>query len=63
VTFFLHPTFRPSTQTVKAQGGAAVLRLHGRGAFTVGALANGSGTTLELDLALDETLPAPFRSR
>ena len=61
--FHLHPSLAPPVVAVKVQDGRAVLNLAAWGAFTVGALADGGQTTLELDLAEDETFPELFRSK
>ena len=63
VEFHLHPTFVPPAQTVPVVDGRAVLLLRCWGAFTVGAVADGGRTTLELDLAADTTFPQKFTAR
>jgi hypothetical protein len=62
VIFYLHDTFMPSVQTVAVQDGLARLSLLSYGAFTVGAVADGGATLLELDLAQDARLPEAFRN-
>jgi hypothetical protein len=62
VEFHLHPTFTTPVP-VKVKDGRAGLSLTAWGAFTVGVLADGGQTTLELDLAEDPSFPAVFRSR
>ncbi|SFJ38611.1 pYEATS domain-containing protein [Methylobacterium brachiatum] len=62
VTFYLHPTFNPSTQRLFATGGIARLHIYAWGAFTLGVeLAN--KVKLELDLAQLAELPKWFRIR
>lgn len=62
ITFYLHPTFSPSTQQVFASDGAARFTCYAWGAFTLGVeLSN--GFQLELDLAALPELPTWFRSR
>lgn len=51
VTFYLHPTFHPSTPTMPVIEGKAVLNLDAWGVFTVGASTDKNKTRLELDLA------------
>jgi hypothetical protein len=63
VVFHLHDTFRPSVRTVEPVGGIARLDLIAWGAFTVGAVADGGATRLELDLADLAEAPEPFRAR
>jgi len=63
VKFFLHDTFPQPVQTVDAKGGAAQLEVTSWGAFTVGVLADGGRTRLELDLSQIETAPADWRGR
>ncbi|HEY0022198.1 MAG TPA: SIR2 family protein [Longimicrobium sp.] len=64
VTFHLHQTFHPSVWPVPVEDGRAVLRVdEAYGAFTVGAQTDGGATTLELDLAHEESLPQWFRER
>lgn len=63
VRFFIHDSFPNNKPIVPAIGGRAELRLRAWGAFTVGALADGGKTRLELDLAADSAFPALFRSR
>ena len=61
VQFHLHPTFAKPVQVVEANDGRATLALRVWGAFTVGAVADDGRTTLELDLASDESFPEAFR--
>lgn len=63
VEFHLHQTFRPDVQPKTADNGQARLTLTAYGAFTVGALADGGATRLELDLAQVDALPSWFRER
>jgi hypothetical protein len=51
VTFVLHPSFKPKLPKVDAINGVASLDIEAWGAFTVGAIADGGRTKLELDLA------------
>jgi hypothetical protein len=61
VTFFLHPTFRPSEIKKSVRRGECRLTLHAYGAFTVGVEADQGATCLELDLANLPTAPKAFR--
>jgi hypothetical protein len=64
VQFFLHNTFVNDRPVISVSpGGVAELTLTAWGAFTVGAVADGGSTPLELDLAQLETAPLLFRSR
>jgi len=63
VEFNLHPSFTPSVCSVPVADGRAVLTLTCWGAFTVGAVADGGRTMLELDLAADTTFPETFTAR
>jgi hypothetical protein len=63
VTFYLHPSFTPSEQTVQPSGGSAVLQIQAWGAFTVGAVADSGRTVMELDLAELGDAPQKFRER
>jgi hypothetical protein len=63
VEFHLHPTFRKQVVRQEVLNGSATLVLIAYGAFTVGAVADGGETKLELDLAELETAPAEFRAR
>jgi hypothetical protein len=63
VTFFLHDTFPEPVQTVTATNGEAVLEIASWGAFTVGAVADGGDTKLELDLSTLSDAPAEWRNR
>jgi hypothetical protein len=64
VQFFLHNTFANDRPVIAVSpGGVAELTLLAWGGFTVGAVADGGRTLLELDLAALETAPALFRSR
>jgi hypothetical protein len=51
VTFVLHPTFEPSQVKVEPENNVAELEIDAWGAFTVGVVADGGRTRLELDLA------------
>lgn len=62
VRFHLHPSFKRSVVDVPVENGEARLELQAWGAFTVGAVCDGT-TTLELDLAEDPKNPEKFRSR
>jgi MinD-like ATPase involved in chromosome partitioning or flagellar assembly len=61
VQFHLHPTFGKPVQVVEAHDGHATLTITCWGAFTVGVVADGGRTMLELDLAADESFPQAFR--
>lgn len=63
VDFHLHPTFSSPDRRVDVTGGCAKLALGAWGAFTVGAVADGGLTRLELDLSKDPSFPDRFRSR
>jgi hypothetical protein len=64
VQFFLHNTFVNDRPVISVSpGGVAEITLTAWGAFTVGAVADGGSTPLELDLAELETAPLLFRSR
>lgn len=63
VRFFLHDSFPNSKPWVDAVEGVATLQIKAWGAFTVGVLADGGATRLELDLAELESAPILFRSR
>lgn len=63
VRFFIHDKLKNSMPFIQAVEGRAELRLKAWGAFTVGALADGGATSLELDLASDASFPAAFRDR
>ena len=64
VRFFLHDTFANDRPVVTVgPDGRAELRLKAWGAFTVGALADGGDTKLELDLSDLPNAPDDFRSR
>lgn len=62
VEFYLHDTIKPTVQRVAVQDGVARLSLLSFGAFTVGAIADGGATLLELDLAEDPRFPENFRN-
>jgi hypothetical protein len=62
VTFYLHPTFSPSVETVRAIDGRATFTCYAWGAFTVGAETS-DGRRMELDLAAQAELPQWFRER
>lgn len=61
VRFYLHPTFPLPVIEVAPVGARASLVLTSYGAFTVGVIADGATTELELDLAALEGIPARFR--
>ncbi len=64
VQFYLHPTFKNNRPIITVgANGVAELRVTAWGAFTVGAIADGGETKLELDLAELEDAPAEFRNR
>lgn len=62
VVFYLHNTFSPSVREVRVSDGVARLALMSYGAFTVGAVADGGATLLELDLSQDTRFPENFRN-
>lgn len=64
VTFYLHPSFVNNRPTVNVgPNGRAELHLTAWGAFTVGAVADGGHSLLELDLSRLPEAPEQFRSR
>lgn len=63
VDFYLHDTFRPDHYAVQAINGEASLVLRAWGAFTIGAIADGGKTMLELDLAKSPNVIAPAEWR
>jgi hypothetical protein len=63
VEFFLHDSFDQAHQVEKVKNGKARLHLTTYGAFTVGAVADGGDTQLELDLSLQSDLPLGWRQR
>ncbi len=64
VTFHLHQTFNVPVRTVPVADGRARLHIQNAyGVFTVGAVADGGETKLELDLATVEAFPDWFRAR
>ncbi len=63
VRFFLHETFPVREQEVPVRGGEAVWEGRAWGAFTVGAVCDGGGTSLELDLGTLSGAPQLFRDR
>ncbi len=63
VQFYLHPTFGDTKPVVPVREGQAVLAFTSWGAFTVGVLADGGATRLELNLAEQPDAPEPWRSR
>lgn len=65
VKFFLHSTYSPDNAVIVPQLGSPVclLELIAWGAFTVGAMADGGKTLLELDLASLDSAPKKFRER
>jgi hypothetical protein len=62
VQFYLHPTFGNARPVVKVIDGVATLTVESYGAFTVGALADGGDTKLELDLSRHPEAEEPWRS-
>lgn len=64
VQFYLHDTFLNDRPVVSVSpAGVAELSIDAWGAFTVGAVADGGLTRLELDLAEHPDFPAEFRAR
>lgn len=63
VQFFLHPTFSNERPVIKVHDNQAHLQFMAYGAFTVGALADGGNTKLELDLAKVSGAPKEFKAR
>jgi hypothetical protein len=63
VAFHLHPSFGGEPRVVDVVDGAASLRVHAYGAFTVGVEADGGSTRLEIDLAELADAPQLFRDR
>lgn len=64
VIFYLHDSFpQPVLHVPVGPDGTAHLQLAAWGAFTVGAIADGGKTELELDLAEDPNFPALFKGR
>lgn len=64
VQFYLHrETFSNYKPIVRVANGIAELTIAAWGAFTVGAIADGGNTLLELDLQHHPEAPEPFRSR
>jgi hypothetical protein len=61
VIFHLHPSFSDDVVRVPVRKGQAVLEQWAYGAFTVGAIADGGETRLELNLATESHLPDWFR--
>jgi hypothetical protein len=61
VTFYLHPTFPNPEMSAMSVEGKASINVTAWGAFTVGAVADGGETLLELDLAREKDLPKQFR--
>jgi hypothetical protein len=61
VKFYLHDTFDQPVIVVPAEDGEAELDVLAVGAFTVGAIADGGGTKLELDLSQVKDAPKKFR--
>ncbi|MER9349982.1 pYEATS domain-containing protein [Mesorhizobium sp. M0227] len=62
VTFYLHPTFTPSSEIVRVIDGQATFSCYAWGAFTIG-VETSDGLRVELDLAEDKRLPGWFRGR
>jgi hypothetical protein len=63
VTFHLHPTFINPSPVIIVLDGVAELKTKAWGAFTVGAVADGGATMLELDLQHYPGSFEPFNSR
>jgi hypothetical protein len=63
VTFYLHNSFKEPVRIVAPSQGRAELKVWAYGAFTVGAVVQQDGTTLELDLAELEAAPKRFREQ
>lgn len=63
VEFYLHPSFLPSKVVVPVENGRALLRQRAWGAYTVGVVADGGSTHLELNLADLPEAPKVFRER
>jgi hypothetical protein len=64
VIFYIHDSFRPSVYSEKVINNVATDNdILSYGAFTVGAVADGGQTLLELDLAEDPKFPKEFRER
>jgi hypothetical protein len=61
VKFHLHPTFDSDVRSVSVKDGRAIETVWAYGAFTVGAVADGGKTRLELDLATLKGTPRRFR--
>lgn len=61
VVFHLHPTFSQPVVRAQALDGVAETRIIAAGAFTVGAVVEGDGTRLELDLGKLPNIPAKFK--
>lgn len=61
--FYLHDSFIPDKRVVSFRRGKAQLVLTAWGAFTVGVWIPKQGVELELDLALVDEAPSPFRER
>jgi TIR domain/CobQ/CobB/MinD/ParA nucleotide binding domain len=61
VRFHLHPSFPQAEIVTAVTNGEASISVPTWGAFTVGAVADGGETTLELDLAEEKNLPKAFR--
>lgn len=62
VTFYLHPTFSPSTQQIAPISEMASFTCYAWGGFTLGAETS-DGRRMELDLAALDALPIWFRTR
>jgi hypothetical protein len=64
VRFYLHDSFTNNKPVVPVRAdGVAEITIAAWGAFTVGAMADGGNTLLELDLSKHPRAPEPFRSR
>ncbi|WP_245442940.1 FRG domain-containing protein [Methylobacterium terrae] len=63
VVFYLHDSFKNPIRKISPKDGKAELKTWSYGAFTVGAMIEQDGTTLELDLAELEGAPKRFREQ
>jgi pYEATS domain-containing protein involved in immunity len=63
VVFYLHPTFPDDKILVEVRDGVGDLSVTVWGAFTVGAVADGGATLLELDLSDLKDAPQKFKDR
>ncbi|QRE76117.1 pYEATS domain-containing protein [Methylobacterium aquaticum] len=63
VLFYLHDSFKNPIRKISPRNRKAELKTWSYGAFTVGAVVEQDGTTLELDLAELEDAPKRFREQ